>query len=117
MGRKWGLISGVVVVCLLFSGPACGGASSPPPTATPAPTAVPLPSVPRPALDTPAPQTTASPSATVVHIVQPGESLGRIAQRYYNDANQWQRIYDANRAAIPDPNALTVGARLTIPPR
>ena len=25
----------------------------------------------------------------------------------------WQRIYEANRAAIPDPNALTIGTRLT----
>jgi nucleoid-associated protein YgaU len=49
--------------------------------------------------------------------VQAGETLGQIAQRYYNDANQWQRIYEANRSAIRDPNALVVGTRLTIPPR
>jgi nucleoid-associated protein YgaU len=75
-----------------------------------------VPTVPRPALDTAVPSTTATASAQVVHVVQSGDTLGRIALRYYGDANRWQRIYDANRAAIPNPNALTVGTSLTIPP-
>jgi nucleoid-associated protein YgaU len=56
-------------------------------------------------------------STTLVHTVAAGETLGQIALRYYNDANRWQRIYEANRSAISDPNALVVGTRLTIPPR
>ena len=94
-----------------------GGATAPPPP-TPVPTVVQVPTVPRAALDTPVPQTTATvvAGAQNVHEVRAGETLGQIALRYYGDANRWQRIYDANRAAIPNPNALTVGVRLTIPP-
>jgi nucleoid-associated protein YgaU len=115
--QRWWLASGVAAV-LLSAGAAClGGASAPaPPTATPPPTLGRVATIPRPALDTPGPAATGSPLPVVVHTVQPGETLGRIAQRYYGDASRWQRIYEANRAVIPDPNALTVGTRLTIPP-
>jgi len=87
-----------------------------PPTPTALPTTSALPTIPRPALDTPGPQPSVSAGPSVVHVVGPGESLGSIAMRYYGDSSRWQRIYDANRAAIPDPNALRIGTRLTIPP-
>ncbi len=87
-----------------------------PATPTALPTTAPLPTIQRPALDTPGPQPSVSAGPSVVHVVQPGESLGSIAMRYYGDSGRWQRIYDANRSVIPDPNALSVGARLTIPP-
>jgi nucleoid-associated protein YgaU len=95
---------------------ACVGGASAPPTPTPVPTVVQIPTVPRPPLDTPTVQGTPTPSTSVIHVVQAGETLGQIALRYYGDANRWQRIYDANRAQIPDPNALTIGTRLNIPP-
>jgi len=75
-----------------------------------------LPTIPRPALDTPGPQPSVSVGPAVVHVVAAGESLGSIAVRYYGDSTRWQRIYEANRGVIPDPNALTIGTRLTIPP-
>ena len=102
---------------LALAGVACFGGATVPPTPTPPPTIVQAPTVRRPALDTPGALPSVSPLPSVVHIVQAGETLGQIAQRYYGDANRWQQIYDANRAAIPNPNALTVGTRLTIPPR
>jgi tetratricopeptide (TPR) repeat protein len=55
---------------------------------------------------------TASP-ATVT--VQPGETLSSISQRVYGDPGQGQRILDANRSVIADPNALTPGTILVIP--
>jgi nucleoid-associated protein YgaU len=94
---------------------ACGGGASPP-TPTPPPTTVALPTIPRPALDTPGPQPSVSVGPAVVHVVAAGESLGSIAVRYYGDSTRWQRIYEANRGVIPDPNALAIGTRLTIPP-
>ncbi|MCL2759713.1 MAG: LysM peptidoglycan-binding domain-containing protein [Treponema sp.] len=36
------------------------------------------------------------------HTVQAGETLGRIARQYYNDAMQWNRISDANNITNPD---------------
>jgi len=50
------------------------------------------------------------------YVVQPGDTLRSIALEQYGDAEQWQRIYDANRAAIgPNPDALVVGSKLELP--
>lgn len=109
--RTWASLS----LALTLSG--CIGGAGAPPTPTPPPTAAPLPTVARPALDTPVAQTNAAPAAnTAVHVVQSGETLGQIALRYYGDANRWQAIYDANRGQLTSPSALAVGMRLTIPP-
>ncbi|HEX2479584.1 MAG TPA: transporter substrate-binding domain-containing protein [Geminicoccaceae bacterium] len=49
------------------------------------------------------------------YVVQPGDTLSRIARRFYGDAS-WQRIYDANRDVIgDDPGRLRVGMTLQIP--
>jgi len=95
---------------------ACGAGASSSPTPTPPPPAAALPTIPRPALDTPGPQPSVSVGPAVVHVVAPGDSLGSIAIRYYGDSTRWQRIYEANRGVIPDPNALAIGTRLSIPP-
>ena len=50
------------------------------------------------------------------YVVQPGDTMRSIAQQVYGDAEQWPRIYDANRDIIgPDPDALQVGMRLRVP--
>lgn len=95
---------------------ACGGGSAPPPTPTVPPTLAQAPTPRRPPLDTPGTSATGTVLPSVVHTVAPGDTLAEIALRYYRDASRWQRIYEANRAAIPDPSALAVGTRLTIPP-
>jgi nucleoid-associated protein YgaU len=58
-----------------------------------------------------------SPSTdTADYIVQPGDTLRSIADSVYGDADQWPRIYDANRELIgPDPDALQAGMRLRTP--
>ena len=71
------------------------------------------------------PRPSVSPSPTVARSsatadyfveVQPGDTLRSIAQTVYGDANQWPRIYDANRESIgADPDALQAGTRLRIP--
>ncbi|MBV9324403.1 MAG: LysM peptidoglycan-binding domain-containing protein [Chloroflexi bacterium] len=51
------------------------------------------------------------------YVVQPGDTLRSIALDEYGDAEQWQRIYQANRDTIgPNPDALVAGTRLQIPP-
>jgi LysM repeat protein len=46
------------------------------------------------------------------HVVQYGETLGKIAQQY---CTSWQEIYNMNYQAIgPDPNNLIVGTVLTV---
>lgn len=49
------------------------------------------------------------------HTVKSGDTLSRIASRYYGNANLWRRIATANK--IRDPRKLKVGQRLTIPPK
>jgi nucleoid-associated protein YgaU len=50
------------------------------------------------------------------YVVQPGDTLRSIAQNVYGDADEWPRIYDANRELIgSDPDALKAGMRLRVP--
>jgi nucleoid-associated protein YgaU len=50
--------------------------------------------------------------------VQAGDTLASIAQQYYGDSGQWQRIYDANKDTIgADPDKLKLGMKLSIPPK
>lgn len=58
-----------------------------------------------------------APGKMVTYVVRPGDSLSSIAQRYYDDAEQWRIIFDANRNTIgSDPNRLNAGGVLRIPP-
>ena len=50
-----------------------------------------------------------------VHQVMPGDDLHLIAGYYYGDARQWERIWDANRDQIRNPNVIERGALLRIP--
>ncbi len=49
------------------------------------------------------------------HTVVPGDTLSRIALKYYGDADRWAEILDANRAILPDERHLHVGRTLRIP--
>ena len=50
------------------------------------------------------------------YTVGSGDTLSSIAEAVYGSANEWERIFDANRATIGgDPDDLRVGMRLTIP--
>jgi uncharacterized protein YidB (DUF937 family) len=50
-----------------------------------------------------------------IHTVAAGESLSKIARRYYGDANQWRRIFEANRDQIQNPDLIHPGQKLKIP--
>jgi nucleoid-associated protein YgaU len=60
---------------------------------------------------------TTAPAASGVrtHVVQTGDTLSRIATRYYGDAKRWNEIVEANREVIPSPDRLAVGMTLKIP--
>jgi nucleoid-associated protein YgaU len=49
------------------------------------------------------------------HIVRQGDTLSAISKKYYNSANKWQKILDANRSQISDANKLKPGMKLIIP--
>jgi uncharacterized protein YidB (DUF937 family) len=50
-----------------------------------------------------------------IHTVAPGDSLSKIARRYYGDANQWRKIFEANRDQISNPDLIHPGQKLKIP--
>jgi uncharacterized protein YidB (DUF937 family) len=49
------------------------------------------------------------------YTVAPGDSLSKIAKRFYGDAQQWRQIYDANREQVKDPDLIQPGWKLRIP--
>jgi LysM repeat protein len=51
-----------------------------------------------------------------VYVVQAGDSLWSIAQRFYGNPLMWSHIYHANQSQIHDPNLIYQGQKLTIPP-
>jgi len=50
-----------------------------------------------------------------VYTVVPGDTLSGISVKVYNTSRHYQKIYDANKDAIEDPNTLQVGLNLVMP--
>ena len=48
-----------------------------------------------------------------MYVVKSGDSLSKIAQSYYGNANEYKKIADANN--IADPNIIQAGQQLKIP--
>ncbi len=59
--------------------------------------------------------TSGTPAPSRTHQVSPGDTLDRIAARYYGDSTLWRNIAAAN--GIKDPLALVPGTLLAIPER
>jgi nucleoid-associated protein YgaU len=50
------------------------------------------------------------------YVVQLGDTLSRLSERYYNSGNKWEKIYEANKDTLKNPNYIYVGMKLVIPP-
>lgn len=67
---------------------------------------------------TPAPEEPPEPEEPgEIYLVQPGDTLGRIAQKFYGQFTLWPLIFEANRDKISNPGLIRVGLELRIPPR
>ena len=62
-------------------------------------------------------QRPAQPSGPVSrdYTVKSGDSLSKIAKQFYGNAGEWQKIYQANRDKIKDPNLIHPGQKIIIP--
>ena len=58
--------------------------------------------------------TAPAPSGQQYTVVK-GDSLSKIAKRVYGDAQQWRKIYEANRDQIKNPDLIYPGQTFTIP--
>jgi nucleoid-associated protein YgaU len=47
--------------------------------------------------------------------VQKGDTLYKVARRFYNDQSRWREIWEANKTRLPDPDKLPIGIKLIIP--
>jgi len=55
------------------------------------------------------------PAEDPVHVVEKGESLSKIAQKYYGKASLWTKIHEANKDQIKNPDLIKPGQKLRIP--
>jgi LysM repeat protein len=89
-------------VCLAVLGMACGGGVEEEPTRTPAATPAPTAAT---------PEATSSPAATpTTYVVQPGDTIGEIAERFGVDVEALAAVND-----ITNPDLIYVGQTLVIP--
>ncbi|HLO00977.1 MAG TPA: LysM peptidoglycan-binding domain-containing protein [Pyrinomonadaceae bacterium] len=50
------------------------------------------------------------------YTVKSGDTLSKISKQFYGDANEYMRIFYANRDKLRDPDMIQVGQELTVPP-
>ena len=49
------------------------------------------------------------------YVIKSGDTLSKIAKQYYGNANDWNRIYDANKSVISNPDKIFPGQKIIIP--
>lgn len=49
------------------------------------------------------------------YVVKSGDSLSKIAKQVYGNAGDWQKIYQANRNTIKDPDMIHPGQKIILP--
>ncbi len=50
-----------------------------------------------------------------VHTVQSGDTLSKISQEYYKDSSKYNKIFEANKDQLNNPDMIKVGQKLKIP--
>jgi len=49
------------------------------------------------------------------YVVVAGDTLSKIAKKYYGDATKYMKIFEANKDQLKDPDKINVGQKLRIP--
>ena len=55
------------------------------------------------------------PKTEEMYVVAAGDNLSKIAKKYYGDANQYMKIFEANKDQLENPDKISVGQKLRIP--
>ena len=61
------------------------------------------------------PQSAADDGEVEFYVIKSGDTLSGIAKRYYGNAMDYPRIFEANREVIKDPDKIYVGQTIRIP--
>ncbi|PAP77811.1 peptidoglycan-binding protein LysM [Rubrivirga marina] len=59
--------------------------------------------------------TASAPAASRYYTIQSGDTLSKIAKEHYGDANAYNKIFEANREVIGDPDKIYPGQQIRIP--
>lgn len=59
--------------------------------------------------------TALEPQNVEYYVIQSGDSLSKIAKKYYGNANDYPKIFEANREVIKDPDLIFPGQKIRIP--
>lgn len=54
-------------------------------------------------------------AATQSYTVQSGDTLSKIAKQFYGNANDYTKIFEANKDQLSDPDKIKIGQTLKIP--
>ena len=54
-------------------------------------------------------------TSTRTYTVRSGDTLSKIAKEFYGNANEYNRIFEANRDKLQNPDKIQVGQQLVIP--
>lgn len=57
----------------------------------------------------------ASLPTTQQYTVKAGDTLSKLSMQFYNSLNKWEKIYEANREQLKNPNYIFIGQKLIIP--
>jgi LysM repeat protein len=49
------------------------------------------------------------------YVVKVGDTLSKLAERFYSSTSKWEKIFEANRETLKNPNYIYVGMKLVIP--
>ena len=55
-------------------------------------------------------------AAAQEYTVKVGDTLSKLAERFYNSISKWEKIYEANKDTLKNPHYIYVGQKLIIPP-
>jgi nucleoid-associated protein YgaU len=59
--------------------------------------------------------TSSAGSRTQMYTVKPGDTLSKISKQFYGNANEYMKIFNANKDKLKDPDHVQVGQELKIP--
>src|SRR5215469_10959072 len=66
-------------------------------------------------VDSTLPQPSPASGPKQTYKVQPGDSLSKIAKEFYGNADEYMRIFEANKDTLKDPNKIQTAKELVIP--